>query len=277
MWSSDSLNKQIMATSEYLIGQGVVAPDVGIILGSGLNSYAETIANSINIPYAQIPGFYEPKAPGHVGKLVYGDVSGIKVVAMVGRFHFYEGYSMTEVTLPTRAMIDLGIRRLIITNAAGCINQEWQVGDLMLIRDHINLSSDNPLIGPNLSNYGERFPDMSHTYSEELRDKLKDLARAELGLELREGVYTMMSGPSFETPAEVNFLRIIGADAVGMSSVPEAIIASQAKIEIVGISLMANMAAGIGQETALSSDAVNATGETAIKQFGQIVNLAIRI
>lgn len=266
-----------MATSEYLISQGVVAPDVGIILGSGLNSYAETISNSISIPYAQIPGFYEPKAPGHIGKLVYGDVSGIKVVAMVGRFHFYEGYSMAEVTLPTRVMIDLGIRRLIITNAAGCINQEWQVGDLMLIRDHINLSSDNPLIGPNLSNYGERFPDMSHTYSVELRDKLKDLARAELRLELREGVYTMMSGPSFETPAEVNFLKIIGADAVGMSSVPEAIIASQAKIEIVGISLMANMAAGIGQETALSADAVNATGETAIKQFGQIVNLAIRI
>lgn len=239
-----SLSNMIEGASAYLRSKGIEHADVGIILGSGLNDFAERIDTIITIPFGEIPGFKMPKVQGHMGKVIYGEVEGKRVIAMAGRFHFYEGFKMQEVTLPTRVLIKLGIKRLIITNAAGLINMDWNECDLMLISDHINLSGDNPLIGKNLEEFGPRFPDMTDTYNIKLRKKIKTLCY-EKGITIREGVYTMMSGPSYETPAEIKFLRTIGADAVGMSSVPEAIVANQAGLEIVGISFLSNWAAGI--------------------------------
>lgn len=239
-----SLNNLIEGATAYLRSKGIEEADVGIILGSGLNEFADHINATITIPYGEIPGFKAPKVIGHMGKVIYGEFEGKKVIAMAGRFHFYEGFKMQEVTLPTRVLIKLGIKRLIITNAAGLINMDWNECDLMLISDHINLSGDNPLIGENLEEFGPRFPDMTDTYNLDLRKKIKREC-FDRGITIREGVYTMMSGPSFETPAEIKFLRTIGADACGMSSVPEAIVANQAGLEIVGISFLSNWAAGI--------------------------------
>ena len=238
------LKKSIEGAAAYLTTQGIKDAEVGIILGSGLNDFADRIENPISVPYNQIPGFEMPHVEGHKGEIIFGSFAGKKVIALAGRFHFYEGYRMQDITLPTRVLIKLGIKRLIITNAAGCINRDWDECDLMVISDHINLSGDNPLIGENISEYGERFPDMCDTYNKDLR-KLLISEAAKQGINLREGVYTMMSGPSFETPAEIKFLGIIGADAVGMSSVPEAIVANQAGLEIIGISFLSNWAAGI--------------------------------
>lgn len=239
-----SLNNLIEGATAYLRNEGINDAEVGIILGSGLNEFADTIEVIKKIKYSEIPGFKQPKVQGHTGEVIYGTVEGKKIIALAGRFHFYEGFQMQEVTLPTRVLIKLGVKRLIITNAAGCINMEWNECDLMLISDHINLSGDNPLIGANLEEFGPRFPDMTDTYNLTLRKKIKRKC-FERGIEVREGVYTMMSGPSYETPAEIKFLRAIGADAVGMSSVPEAIVANQAGLEIVGISFLSNWAAGI--------------------------------
>lgn len=239
-----SLNNLIEGATAVLRQKGVEDADVGIILGSGLNDFANTIEVITRVKYTEIPGFKQPKVQGHTGEFIYGTLDGKKIIALAGRFHFYEGFKMQEVTLPTRVLIKLGIKRLIITNAAGLINMEWNECDLMLISDHINLSGDNPLIGQNLEEFGPRFPDMTDTYNRELRKKIKRACFDE-GIEVREGVYTMLSGPSFETPAEIKFLRVIGADAVGMSSVPEAIVANQAGLEIVGISFLSNWAAGI--------------------------------
>ena len=267
-----ALRNSIEGATAYLMSKGVGRADVGIILGSGLNDYADRIENPIVVPYEEIPGFRMPRVIGHDGKVIYGDLEGKKVIALAGRFHFYEGYSMQEVTLPTRVMINLGIKRLIITNAAGCINTNWNECNLMLISDHINLSGDNPLKGENIEKFGPRFPDMTDCYNKDLRRKIKDAA-AGVGIELREGVYTMMSGPSFETPAEIRFLRIIGADAVGMSSVPEAIVANQANLEIVGISFLSNMAAGI-EDKAISGQDIFDNRKKVEEAFALVVNIA---
>lgn len=234
----------IDGAAAYLKTKGVDGAEVGMVLGSGLNDFDDKIENRIIVPYSEIPGFRTTAVQGHKGEVIFGNIGNKKVIALAGRFHFYEGYEMQLVTMPIRVLIRLGIKRLIITNAAGVINKDWNVCDLMMISDHINLSGDNPLKGANLEAFGPRFPDMSDTYNRKLRKAI--IAKcAEEGIQLREGVYTMMSGPSFETPAEINFLRIIGADAVGMSSVPEAIVANQAGLEIIGISFLANWAAGI--------------------------------
>lgn len=239
-----SLTNLIEGATAVLRQKGVEDAEVGIILGSGLNDFANAIEVITRVKYTEIPGFKQPKVQGHTGEFIYGTLDGKKIIALAGRFHFYEGFQMQEVTLPTRVLIKFGIKRLIITNAAGLINMDWNECDLMLISDHINLSGDNPLIGQNLEEFGPRFPDMTDTYNVELRKKIKR-ACFEAGIEVREGVYTMMSGPSYETPAEIKFLRAVGADAVGMSSVPEAIVANQAGLEIVGISFLSNWAAGI--------------------------------
>lgn len=269
------IEKTVNQATEYLKEKGFAKAKVGIILGTGLNDFAVEIENAISVPYGEIPGFQETKVEGHRGEIIYGTVEGVQVIALAGRFHYYEGFTMQEITLPTRVMIKLGIERLIISNAAGCINTDWQACDLMLISDHINLSGDNPLRGENLDAFGPRFPDMTDTYDATLRKEMLQTA-AEQGITLREGIYAMMAGPSFETPAEIRFLKTIGADAVGMSSVPEAIVANHAGLEIIGISFLSNMAAGISKGK-LSLQEINENKDKVSKDFAKLAKIAITI
>lgn len=269
------LRDRLKETVSYLNGAGVTDPEIGIILGSGLNDFADRITDPVIISYDDIPNMQSGKVSDHRGQLVYGTYMGKRIVMLAGRFHYYESGDMKKAAYPARVLVALGVKRFIITNAAGCINTEWQAGSLMLIRDHINLSGNNPLIGDNLQEFGPRFPDMTYTYDRELREKLRTAAAAE-GIDLREGVYAMFTGPSFETPAEIIFARTIGADAAGMSTVPEAIIANHAGCEIIGISLLSNMAAGVLDQP-LTSEEVNEAGRQAKDIFAKVVDLAISI
>ncbi len=221
-----------------------LAPEIGLILGSGLGGIAEGLEGAVRVPYSAVPGMPEPTVEGHGGSFVFGVRRGRPVVALDGRVHFYEGYPQSEVALPVRIMSRLGVGTLILTNAAGGINTSFTPGTIMLISDHINCSGGNPLIGPNPDSFGPRFPDMSDVYTRSLREKLKEKA-AENGIELREGVYVMYSGPNYETPAEIRFFRAIGGDAVGMSTVPEAIVAAHCGMKVIGLSCITNMAAGV--------------------------------
>ena len=220
-------------------------PTVGVILGSGLGDFAETLTERVVIPYGELPHFPHSSVPGHAGRLVLGKLQGASLVVMQGRVHAYEGYSGTQVSFPTRVLCSLGIKSLVVTNAAGGINTHFQVGDLMAITDHINLAGWNALTGPNDDRLGPRFPDMSHAYAPALREKLEAAAKAEK-VALRAGVYAMMSGPSYETPAEIRMLRTLGADAVGMSTVPEVVAAAHMGVPVAGVSCITNLAAGIG-------------------------------
>ena len=217
---------------------------VGVILGSGLGWFADTLDNRTETPYSQIPGWPASTALGHAGKLVTGRLGETKVVMAAGRAHLYEGYTAAQVAYPIRELAWRGVTSLIVTNAAGGINTSYEPGDLVLISDHINLMGMNPLIGPNDESFGPRFPDMSEAYSKEYREIARQAGSA-LGLTLREGVYAALPGPSYETPAEIRFLRTIGADLVGMSTVPEVIAANHLGIKVLGISCVTNMAAGI--------------------------------
>jgi purine-nucleoside phosphorylase len=215
------------------------------VLGSGLGAFADELTESTVIPYTEIPGWPQSTAVGHSGKLVSGKLGGsLEVAVMAGRAHFYEGHSMQAVTYGVRVLGSLGVRSMVFTNAAGGINLELGRGGLVLISDHINLQGANPLIGPNDDSLGPRFPDMSEAYSKQYRETAKAVA-AEQGIAVSEGVYAAMSGPSYETPAEIRFLRTIGADVVGMSTVPEVIVANHMGINVLGISCVTNMAAGI--------------------------------
>ena len=236
-------------------------PDTGIILGSGLGTYADSLENPVEIPYRNIPGFVTSTAPNHKGVLFAGRKGG----------HFL----LKDLIFPVQVMALLGIRRLIITNASGAINPDFRPGHLMLIRDHVNMSGMNPLIGPNLDELGDRFPDMSDVYNRDLRKKVLREAQAD-GIELYEGVYAMMSGPSFETPAEIRFLHTIGCDAVGMSSVPEAIAAKHAGLEIIAISALANAAAGISPVPLSGSDVLEASAQIA-DSFRTVVDIAVNV
>jgi purine-nucleoside phosphorylase len=222
-------------------------PQVALVLGSGLGGFADEFAESIAIPYAEIPGFVTSTAEGHAGRLVIGKVGLVPVIAMQGRVHFYEGYALEEVTFPIRVFKLLGIKRLILTNAAGGIDIELSQGALMVISDHLNLMGVNPLRGPNDERFGPRFPDLSEAYSRDLQQQAVEVART-LGVEIRRGIYAALAGPSYETPAEIHMLRACGADAVGMSTVPETIVARQMGIDVLGISCITNMAAGISDE-----------------------------
>jgi purine-nucleoside phosphorylase len=219
-------------------------PVLGLILGSGLGAFAESIPERIVIPFNNLPGFPFSTVPGHSGSLVIGTVEGVPVAALQGRVHLYEGYSAAEVVYPARVLGCLGIRQLIVTNAAGGINTEFRPGDLMLITDHINMTGFNPLVGANIDELGPRFPDMSHAYDPQMRDITLAIA-CEIGITVRQGVYIGLMGPSYETPAEIRMCRILGADAVGMSTVPEVIVANHMGIPVLGISCITNMAAGI--------------------------------
>lgn len=222
-------------------------PRVALVLGSGLGGFADEFEDPVGIPYAEIPGFATSTAEGHAGRLVIGKVADVPVIAMQGRVHYYEGYTLEEVTFPIRVFKLLGITRLILTNAAGGIDIELNQGALMVISDHLNLMGVNPLRGPNDERFGPRFPDLSEAYSRKLQEDAVDQAHR-MGVDIRRGVYAALSGPSYETPAEIHMLRALGADAVGMSTIPETIVARQMGIEVLGISCITNMAAGISDE-----------------------------
>lgn len=273
--TSKPLEERIRETAVFLYGKGVLKPEIGIILGSGLNGFADRIENPVVIPYNDVPYMEAGLVSDHRGEIVYGTYKGKRIIIMAGRFHYYENRDMDKTAYPARVMVALGVKRFIITNAAGCVNTDWNAGDLMLISDHINLSGNNPLIGRNLDEFGPRFPDMTYTYNKDLRDKLKEAAAAK-GIKLREGVYAMFTGPSFETPAEIRFARVIGADAAGMSTVPEAIVANHAGCEVIGISFLSNMAAGV-LDKPLTGEEVNEAAMHVQDTFAEVVDLAIEI
>ena len=218
-------------------------PEIGIILGSGLGDFADAF-DSIVISYNDIPGFEKSQVQGHKGQLVFAEVNGKKVVMMQGRYHFYEGYSMQTVTFPVKVMKKLGVKTLIVTNAAGAVSPEFTPGDLMLITDHINFMGTNPLIGKNDDSLGTRFPDMSEVYSKVLIDKAENIAQ-KLNIKYQKGVYVATTGPSYETPAEIKTFRMLGGNAVGMSTAPEAIVANYCGLKVLGISCLTNYAAGV--------------------------------
>lgn len=240
----ENLVEKIRESSEFIKKQITIEPEVGLILGSGLGVLADEIEDAVKISYHDIPNFPVSTVEGHKGQLVIGSLEGKKVIAMQGRFHYYEGYSQQEVTFPVRVMKALGVKKMIVTNAAGGVNTSFEPGDLMIIDDHINFMFDNPLIGPNHEELGVRFPDMSQSYSKELVGKAEKVAK-ELQIDVKNGVYAAFTGPVYETPAEIRMIRTIGGDAVGMSTVPEVIAANHAGIKVLGISCITNMAAGI--------------------------------
>lgn len=247
---------------------GVEVP-VAIVLGSGLGGFAEDLTDPVTIPYAEIPGFARSTVEGHAGRLVIGTTGSVTIAAMQGRFHFYEGYSLEEVTFPTRVLKLLGVHTLVLTNAAGALNIQFSPGSLMVISDHLNLLGDNPLRGANDPRFGPRFPDLSSVYAPELQTLVIDEAAA-MGLEMRRGIYAGLAGPSYETPAEIHMMRNLGADAVGMSTVPEAIVARHMNLRVVGISCITNLAAGVSDEPVDHSQ-VMATGERVREQFGELL------
>lgn len=247
--------------------------EVGMILGSGLGDYADRIENAVKIPYSAIPNFPVSTVAGHAGQFVLGTCKGKKVIAMQGRVHYYEGYTQKEITLPIRIMKRIGVGKVLLTNAAGGVNRSFAPGTLMMIRDHINYSGSNPLIGRNFEEDGPRFPDVSRVYQKELRQRLKVLAEQE-GIHLEEGVYMMFSGPCYETPAEVRMAGIVGADAVGMSTVPEAIVCAHCGIPVLGISCITNYAAGILDQP-LSHQEVVETAERVKSTFVKVVDLVL--
>jgi purine-nucleoside phosphorylase len=252
------MNEKINGTKEFLELKGVKSASIGLILGSGLGVLAEEIENPIFISYDEIPHFPVSTVEGHKGRLVIGTLRGKQVIAMQGRFHFYEGHALDLVTYPVRVMKALGVSQIVVTNAAGGINPQFKAGDLMIIRDHINMTFHNPLIGPNENELGARFPDMSEAYSRRLAQLAKEAAERE-GIEVVEGVYAGMLGPSYETPAEIKLLGLLGADAVGMSTVPEVIVARHAGIDVLGISCISNMAAGISQNPLTHEEVIETT------------------
>jgi len=248
----------IIDAAEYINQKLTINPSIGLILGSGLGVLAEDITNEIVIQYKDIPHFPDSTVEGHKGQLVIGTIEGKNVIAMQGRFHFYEGYSMKQVTFPIRVFKKLGIEALIITNAAGGINKSFQPGNLMIITDHINNMGTNPLIGPNIDEFGTRFPDMSQVYDLEYIDHAISCAK-ELNLKIQKGVYVGNTGPVYERPAEINMLRTLGGDAVGMSTVPEAIVARHASLKVLGISCISNMAAGVLDQPLSHKEVIDTT------------------
>ena len=261
---------QYQESADYIRSQiGGFAPKVAMILGSGLGYMGDIVENPIAVPYQNIPHFKVSTAPGHKGQLVFGTLEGQKVAVMQGRMHHYEGYSYEEVSYAVRVLRLLGCDTLIVTNAAGCVNLDWKAGDLMLIADHIKFFMESPLRGENLPEFGVRYPDASHLYTPALREMARQTAR-ELGIGLREGVYMYFPGLQFETPDEVRAARVLGADAVGMSTVPEAIAAAHCGYEILGVTLCANMAAGVLPQP-LSGEEVNEMAEQSAPHFSSLI------
>jgi len=267
------LLERMEEASSFIRSRTNVQPQIGLILGSGLGELAEDIQEAERIPYAAIPHFPVSTVEGHAGQLVAGLLQGKPVIAMQGRFHYYEGYSMQEVTFPVRVMKHLGVGRLFVTNACGGMNPQFKPGDLMVISDHLNMTGANPLIGGNEAALGPRFPDMSRAYTPELQALVRDTA-ASLGIEVQTGVYAGISGPNYMTPAELKMLRLMGGDAVGMSTVPEVIIASHMAMEVIGISCVTDMAIGETLEP-LSHEQVIETANRTKPKFIALVKAVI--
>ena len=253
--------EQIRETADAIRSRVAGTPSIGVILGSGLGEYADRFSSPTILPYEDIPHFPKSTVPGHKGRLVFQEMHGNLIMAMQGRFHYYEGYDMDAVTFPIRVMGQLGVRRLILTNAAGGVNTGFEAGDLMLITDHINYMGVNPLRGTHQPEFGERFPDMSHVYQPDDARVFEAVAQ-ERGIRLRKGVYMAFSGPSYKTPAEIRMARTLGADAVGMSTVPEAIVATQMGMRVSGVSCVTNLAAGIEGATLDHADVMAAANRT---------------
>jgi purine-nucleoside phosphorylase len=251
--------------AKYVLSKTKLRPKVAVVLGSGLGAFADNLTDAVRIPYRNIPGFPHSTAIGHAGRLVIGKAGTTVVAAMQGRVHLYEGYSAKEVAFPIRVLGRMGVRSAILTNAAGGINKDYGQGTLVVIRDHINLQGANPLIGPNDERFGQRFPDMTTAYWKPYRD-IALVEAKRLGMEIGEGVYAALAGPSYETPAEIRYLRTIGADLVGMSTVPEAIAAAHMGIRVLGISCVTNMAAGVLDQP-IDHKEVLETGERVKTQF----------
>ncbi|MFD1270105.1 purine-nucleoside phosphorylase [Paenibacillus motobuensis] len=265
--------EMIVEAAGYISSVAKMKPEVGLILGSGLGILADHIEQAVSISYADIPHFPQSTVEGHAGELLIGQVQGKPVVMMKGRFHMYEGYGPELTAFPVRVMKELGVKTLLVTNAAGGVNTSFTPGDLMLISDHLNMTGKNPLIGANDDELGPRFPDMSQAYSRRLRELARSVAD-KLGFSLQEGVYAGLLGPSYETPAEIRMLRTLGADAVGMSTVSEVIVASHAGLEVLGISCISNMAAGILDQP-LSHAEVMETTDRVREQFLSLVQTII--
>lgn len=253
--------EKIQRMVTYIEGEITVKPEIGLVLGSGLGTLADEIENPVIIPYEMIPEFPISTVTGHAGNVVVGKLEGKSVIAFQGRFHFYEGHSMQTVVMPIRIMQLLGVKQLIVTNACGGVNKDvLNPGDLMLISDHINLMGSSPLIGENIEEFGVRFPDMSEPYSKRLRLLAKEVGK-EQQVTLKEGVYTGWMGPAYETPAEIRYIRAIGGDAVGMSTVPEVIAARHGGIEVLGISCITNMACGILEQKLSHSEVMEVASQ----------------
>lgn len=268
-----NLNQRISDAAQYIKARITEAPSIGLILGSGLGDFADGLENRVVIPFAEIPDFPQPTVEGHAGAFVIGSCQGKTVVALQGRIHYYEGHPQQVITIPVRVMALLGVKQIVLTNACGGVNLNFAPGDLMLISDHINYSGSNPLIGQNLDQFGPRFPDLSNVYTKELRTKIMKVAEKS-GIALRQGVYVMYSGPNYETPAEIRMFRMMGADAVGMSTVPEAIVAAHCGMDVVGISCITNMAAGVLPQK-LNHQEVVETAALVHDKFQKLLTLVI--
>lgn len=270
-----TITQRIDAAYEYIREQVTMTPEIGVILGSGLGDYAERLENQVVIPYTDIPNFPVSTVAGHAGAFVFGTHNGKPVVCMRGNLHYYEGYSMQELSIPVRTMNKLGVKTLIITNAVGGVNTFLKPGDFVLISDHINMSGANPLIGRNYNEFGPRFPDMSDIYTKRLRTRIKYVAD-EQGIDLKEGIYLMYSGPNYETPAEIRAFRNMGADVVGMSCIPEAIVARHCGMRVAAISCVTSMAAGV-MDNEKSHETVLATAGLKRNEFSRLLNMIISI
>jgi purine-nucleoside phosphorylase len=271
--ASTSLYERAEHATRIIRSRISVEPRIALVLGSGLGGFADDFEEAVGIPYEDIPGFVRSTAQGHAGRLVIGKIDSVPVLAMQGRVHYYEGYSLEEVTFAVRTFGLLGVKTIVLTNAAGGINVQLTQGALMVISDHLNLMGVNPLRGPNDERFGPRFPDMSTVYSAELQQLVIDEANA-IGVEVRRGIYGALSGPSYETPAEIHLLRNLGADAVGMSTVPEAIVARHMGLEVLGISCITNMAAGISDDP-INHEEVMATGDRVRETFSDLLRRVI--
>lgn len=260
-----TLMNHVNETVQYIYGRTAYRPEIAIILGSGLGSLGDKLLDADVIPYEELPHWQSSTAPGHNGRLIFGMLGGKQVVCMQGRLHYYEGYTMEDTTYPIRVMAKLGIKNLLLSNAAGGINTEFTPGTLMLITDHINFLGRNPLMGPNEADFGVRFCDMSYAYAPHLREIALEAA-SELGQHLEQGVYVATTGPSYETPAEIRMFRIWGASAVGMSTVPEVIAANHSGMNVMGISCITNMAAGVLDQK-LTEEEVLETGARVGAEF----------
>lgn len=268
--------QDILEARDFIRSKTDDRPVIGMILGSGLGTLADEIENAVKIPYSEIPHFAKSEAIGHANELVIGELNGKIVAAMKGRFHYYEGFSLNEVTFPVRVMKALGIENLIITNACGAVNTTFNPGDLMLITDHINLVGINPLMGPNNDELGTRFPDLSQVYNLSLRTIASKVGN-ELNIPLQQGVYAWWSGPAYETPAEIRMIRTLGADAVGMSTVPEAIVATHGKMNVLGISCLTNMACGILDQPLNHEEVIEVAGKVRVKFVALIKGIIEKI